>query len=387
MKRILSLVLVFVMMFALCAVNVNAEEYTEVDVYVNGKKLDTPQSAIILWGRTMVPARAICEALGCTVTWNGASQTVRIESPVTVVSAQINNYKLSKMDKGNSTNIQEVLLDVPPILFNDSTLLPARAIAEAFYADVQWNNDKRCVEITMEYDYIGQFNDGLAKVEKEGKVGFINLAREVVIPLSYDDAGSFSEGVAAVCKRGKYGYIDKTGGIVIEHKYLDAGPFSQGLAAVKMTDEKWYYIDLQGTLKLKGKYEVAEPFNSEGIAKVGKGSKWGYVNTEGKTIVPISYDELGEFKYGIAKVKNSEKYGYVNDKGNVIVPVKYDWVGEFKNGFVIVEKYGKVGFISEDGQIVIDCIYDDADNFEDGKARVVEGSEVYYIDTKGKKIN
>ena len=270
MKRILSLVLVFVMMFALCAVNVNAEEYTEVDVYVNGKKLDTPQSAIILWGRTMVPARAICEALGCTVTWNGASQTVRIESPVTVVSAQINNYKLSKMDKGNSTNIQEVLLDVPPILFNDSTLLPARAIAEAFYADVQWNNDKRCVEITMEYDYIGQFNDGLAKVEKEGKVGFINLAREVVIPLSYDDAGSFSEGVAAVCKRGKYGYIDKTGGIVIEHKYLDAGPFSQGLAAVKMTDEKWYYIDLQGTLKLKGKYEVAEPFNSEGIAKVGK---------------------------------------------------------------------------------------------------------------------
>ena len=41
------------------------------------KTLDVP--AMIVGGRTMVPARAIAEAFGCTVGWDGENRVVTIE--------------------------------------------------------------------------------------------------------------------------------------------------------------------------------------------------------------------------------------------------------------------------------------------------------------------
>ena len=64
----------------------------------------------------------------------------------------------------------------------------------------------------MKYNYIGEFNDGLAMVfigklemsiaesiyPTKGKYGFINQKGEEIIPLKYDDAMSFSDGKAQV---------------------------------------------------------------------------------------------------------------------------------------------------------------------------------------------
>jgi len=48
---------------------------------------------------------------------------------------------------------------------------------------------------------------------------------------------------------------------------------------------------------------------------------------------------------------------------------------------------GKVGFSDEDGKIVVDCIYDEARYFnKDGRAKVKLNGEVFYIDTKGNRV-
>ncbi len=52
--------------------------------------------------------------------------------------------------------------------------------------------------IAPQYDNAGQFSDGLAPVEKNGKWGYIDENNKVVIPFRYDIAGLFSEGYAIV---------------------------------------------------------------------------------------------------------------------------------------------------------------------------------------------
>ena len=41
-----------------------------------------------------------------------------------------------------------LFVDVPAMLLNSRTMVPARVIAEAFGADVQWNKNGRIVSIT-----------------------------------------------------------------------------------------------------------------------------------------------------------------------------------------------------------------------------------------------
>lgn len=45
-------------------------------------------------------------------------------------------------------NDKAVTLDVPAQLINDRTLVPVRAVAEAFGCDVDWDSDAKTVTIT-----------------------------------------------------------------------------------------------------------------------------------------------------------------------------------------------------------------------------------------------
>ncbi len=72
--------------------------------------------------------------------------------------------------------------------------------------------------VHKEYNYVDEFEDGLAMVSKDDKYGFIDQTGSVVIPLIYDDATKFSEKLAGV-KMGKTcGYIDKKGKSTFDYK-------------------------------------------------------------------------------------------------------------------------------------------------------------------------
>ena len=52
-----------------------------------------------------------------------------------------------------------------------------------------------------------RFRDGLARVSKNGKYGFIDETGQVVVPVEYNSATFFSEGLAWVQKNGKWGIL------------------------------------------------------------------------------------------------------------------------------------------------------------------------------------
>lgn len=121
--------------------NGGAQTSPPISVTVNGAAVAFDQPPIIEEGRTLVPVRAIFEALGATVYWNGDTRTVTATKDNTIIILQIGNNIMQK-------NGENIILDVPAKIISDRTLVPVRAVAEAFDNTVGWNGDTREVIIT-----------------------------------------------------------------------------------------------------------------------------------------------------------------------------------------------------------------------------------------------
>jgi hypothetical protein len=81
-----------------------------------------------------------------------------------------------------------------------------------------------------------RFSEGLACVEIEGKMGYIDRTGCIVIAPQFEIANDFSEGLAIVVTDGGYGYIDKEGKLVIEKQFSWAGKFFGWLVNVIVVD-------------------------------------------------------------------------------------------------------------------------------------------------------
>ena len=66
------------------------------------------------------------------------------------------------------------------------------------------------VQQTKKYAWKDEYYEGLARVELNGKCGFIDKTGKEVIPIKYDYA-YFSKGLALVKLEGKYFYINPKG--------------------------------------------------------------------------------------------------------------------------------------------------------------------------------
>ncbi len=98
------------------------------------------------WGRTVVPIRAIVEALGGTIEWDGTERKVTINFNGTVIELWIDkpqarvNGEMKWIDPSNH--------DVKPIIINSRTMLPLRFVAENLGCTVNWDAATRTITIT-----------------------------------------------------------------------------------------------------------------------------------------------------------------------------------------------------------------------------------------------
>jgi len=138
MKKILGIILA---VFMLATVAFAAD----ITVTLNGEVVDCESygsPATIVEGRTLVPLRAIFEALGATVEWDQATRTVASTLGEDSISLAVGSTTLVK-------NGEDVTLDVPAQIINDRTMVPARAIAEAYGVGVEWDAATRTVVLTQ----------------------------------------------------------------------------------------------------------------------------------------------------------------------------------------------------------------------------------------------
>lgn len=122
-------------------------------VIVNGRTIDfADQQPVIVNDRILVPARGVFEALEAKVSWDGEKQTARFDSAnnitrvlVTIDNPKMTVYTFTSLLKADS---KEVELDVTPMILNDRTMVPLRAISESFDTVVNWDGDSYTATIS-----------------------------------------------------------------------------------------------------------------------------------------------------------------------------------------------------------------------------------------------
>ncbi len=139
-KKFLSITIVLSILLSFTQISVMADDAITVK-FSGGQPLEFDVPPQIINERTMVPLRAIFEALGASVNWDEATRTITSEKDGTSIKMTVDSSIMY-------VNGNEVTLDSPACVVDGRTLVPVRAISEAYNTNVDWNGDTRTVTIT-----------------------------------------------------------------------------------------------------------------------------------------------------------------------------------------------------------------------------------------------
>jgi len=292
--------------------------------------------------------------------------------------------------------------------------------------------------IARDYAYIGDFQEGMARVSIRGRLSGSqptkannlgelkdylfglwspNMLRDYTI---YDRA--FEEEAVLTCQDCKWGYLDFNGDLVVSDSYSFARDFVNEVGIVEC-DDKWGMLDREGKtlipcdydelgflentdnkivkiykqeqryglidtlgkMNVRTLYEDIGKF-SENRLSVKRAGLWGFVNKHGVEIIPCAYKDVKPFQEGYAAVKLDGKWGFIDKSGDMILPAQYARVGFHGNGLIPVSNGGAFGYVNLDGEMVIDAKFDRGFSFKNGIAKVEREGKIGFIDTQGDYI-
>lgn len=248
-------------------------------------------------------------------------------------------------------------------------------------------------------EQIFPFNNGLGKIRRNDKFGYINQKGEIVIPIIYDKAEEFSNGLALVKIEGKWGFINSKNELIIKPVYKAGVRKFSGGFAIYGRDGKFGYLNTKGEEITKPLFDRVCYF-SNNKAWVLLNGKWGCINTKGEFIINPYYSDTQDFSEGYAWVKkdliwglidstntyviqpnernpliyahsanvknftklnngllftkSNEKFGFCNISLKKTIPNKFERVLDFANGCAVVRIDGKWGIIDTLGNYIIE---------------------------------
>ncbi|RYD83693.1 MAG: WG repeat-containing protein [Sphingobacteriales bacterium] len=193
-----------------------------------------------------------------------------------------------------------------------------------------------------DFDDLQPFSNGLARVKKNGKYGFIDTTGTLKITCIYENASRFNDNIACVQTGVSYDVIDKNGDKVQPLTHLDdVGVFTKATAA----------------LQIYGEYNIVTLGVGE---RIKTGLKYG--DADPSTYVYPFVDDMARF---FMYNSNTKKFlfGYLTPEGKKVNAFQYDWAHDFSEGLAAVKQDGKYNYINKRGELVIDTGFDDAHNF------------------------
>ena len=138
MKKIISIILALTAVMSGCTTL--AEE--KIKVTLDGQAMDFDVAPIIQNDRVLVPMRAIFEELHCSVDYTDIDgrQIITAKNDGNTIGFKIGSNEMT-------VNGEKVSLDTAPIITDDRTLVPLRAVSEALDCSVDRNGDTKTVTI------------------------------------------------------------------------------------------------------------------------------------------------------------------------------------------------------------------------------------------------
>lgn len=187
------------------------------------------------------------------------------------------------------------------------------------YYVLNLNKSNMSLVMTQKYDWIYPFHDGIARIEKNGKWGFINQVGEEIVLFERD---------------------------------IKVSDFSYGLALIKRNNNSFYYINSTGNVVIDSDnlgLNDCFPYSfKDDYAIIIRNSKFGMIDKTGEIIIPTEYDYIGLYdkSIGLVKIgkttKDGIKYGYSAINGNIVIPCKYKSINNITNRTdLFIASYGE----------------------------------------------
>lgn len=238
----------------------------------------------------------------------------------------------------------------------------------------------------------------------EGKVLLSDGESEIKLDVQYDCYWPILEGLCKVIKQTKIGYIDKEGNELIPCEY-DVIDFCGDFAYLKKVDNgrgfhrrdnsvEVFSLKLKRIITSKA-YRAVSEFK-EGYAIVQSDySNFGIIDSEGIETIPAEYKKIEETDVpGVVYVEDYTHKGFHKKSGELLfrntfgqyipAPSKIKTCWPFSEGLaLVINEDHKYGFINEQGEIVIPCRFESklvfVSSFNDGKASLTLRERSHYF--------
>ncbi|MDF2628113.1 MAG: hypothetical protein K0R39_1944 [Symbiobacteriaceae bacterium] len=116
-----------------------------ITLVLRNQELALDQAPIVGNGRTLIPLRAIGEALGAQVDWDQATRTATVTLGAREVKVTVGSNQVTVSEPGRAEEI--IYSDIAPVIAGGRTLVPVRVFAESLGLKVGWDEATHTVTL------------------------------------------------------------------------------------------------------------------------------------------------------------------------------------------------------------------------------------------------
>jgi hypothetical protein len=179
-------------------------------------------------------------------------------------------------------------------------------------------------KISVIYDWTDDFiEDGLAKVYKNKKFGYVNIHGKIIVPIEYDEIKNYKNGLVQVSKKGKWGILDVAKGTYVKNLIYDSAP-------KQAFNDETYFVETEGKIGII-KYTGEEIYPQEltgfrnypnsHLLFVKKDGLWGLLNDKGEWFLDPIYQKVESAYENMFVVAYNDKFALVDAEGKLIAYV------------------------------------------------------------------
>lgn len=268
------------------------------------------------------------------------------------------------------------------------------------------------IESLLGYDSVSEFKQGVAIVRKNGLYGAIVVGNKEIIHPIYSYLGEFDNGLAKVqyILKGKdrditeERMITMSGQVVVKHgdrdfflpQEYDWGFDCQGTLFVVIRNGKYGVITENLNVVVPCEYECVELL-CNALIKYRQRGKWGLRKKTGEVVVRAEYEDISIFPeskiflrieaHQVKREITEQIYGLLNVNGKLIIPLKYNTIEHCstRDGHLfIVGINGRYGVYNDVGLTIVPVLFNQVSLSENQiSCRLVEESDGKIIQEKG----
>lgn len=210
---------------------------------------------------------------------------------------------------------------------------------------------------TSGYSRAWVFSEGVAAVEKDGKVGFINEKNEVVIPFKFDYSDRhdmwnlgflFHDGYCVMTNaEGKLGLIDRDGNWVKEPEYDQLWIPQRGNYRIVVKDDKYGVLDSSLNLAYEVAYDYIDISSDVDCFVLSKDGRMWQEDFTGRVVRPFMFESLYILSYPISEDDDWGEDMVMSDYAKYRISGKYGILNRTTGKPLTLAIYDEVEMISE----------------------------------------